>query len=98
VISRRQFLRGKFSAGRSTGNLAAQSTGIPGKAAIGTACVAYNNVVCRSCGDACGDAAIRFSPRVMGAALPEVIAERCTGCGECVSVCPASAISVNPAA
>jgi ferredoxin-type protein NapF len=94
VISRRQFLRGKFSAG----NPATQNAVAPGKAVIGSACVAYNNVVCRSCGDACGDAAIRFSPRVMGSALPEVIAERCTGCGECVSVCPTSAITLNPAA
>jgi ferredoxin-type protein NapF len=91
VISRRQFLRGSFSAS----NQAAQNPGVPGKAIIGTACVAYNNVVCRSCGDACGETAIRFSPRVMGSALPEVIAERCTGCGECVAVCPASAITLN---
>ncbi len=90
MISRRQFLRGKFSAG----NQVAQA-GETGKVIISTACVAYNNVVCRSCGDACGEAAIRFSPRVMGAALPEVIAERCTACGECVSACPVSAITLT---
>jgi len=100
VISRRQFLRGKFSAGTAgtkIAQMAAPDPGIPGKVAISTACVAYNNVVCRSCGDACSEAAIRFSPRVMGSALPVVITGSCTGCGECVSVCPASAITLTAA-
>lgn len=60
--------------------------------------MAFANVVCRSCGDVCEAAAIRFSPRVLGAALPEVLAERCTGCGDCVSACPAAAIVLEDAA
>jgi ferredoxin-type protein NapF len=90
VISRRQFLRGKFSAHPAT----PPAAGAPGLASIGRQCVAFNDVVCRSCGDTCGEAAIRFSPRLGGAALPLVIPERCTGCGECVAACPASAITL----
>lgn len=57
-------------------------------------CVANNNVVCRTCGDACLLAAIRFQPRLGGAALPEVDGEICTGCGACVAPCPAGAIKL----
>lgn len=67
------------------------------KAQVANACMAYRDVVCRSCGDACAEAAVRFSPRLGGAALPEVIADRCTGCGACVSVCPAGAITMTAA-
>jgi ferredoxin-type protein NapF len=38
--------------------------------------------------------AIRFSPRLGGAACPVILAEQCTGCGDCVTVCPASAITL----
>jgi len=64
------------------------------KAEIGSNCVAFKDAVCRSCGDACAPAAIRFRPRVGGAAVPEVDAGRCTGCGACVAPCPASAIAL----
>lgn len=64
------------------------------KAHIGDACVAKSNVVCRSCGDACPVQAIRFSPRLNAAALPEVALPTCTGCGACVAPCPADAVSL----
>jgi NAD-dependent dihydropyrimidine dehydrogenase PreA subunit len=93
MVSRRQFLRGDFS-----GRKADPQTGDGlQRAVISNRCVAFANVVCRSCGDACGEAAIRFSPRLGGAALPEVIAARCTGCGDCVPVCPAGAIAMAAA-
>lgn len=56
--------------------------------------MARGNVVCRTCGDACEAAAIRFRPRLGGAALPEVDGEKCTGCGACVAPCPAAAITL----
>jgi ferredoxin-type protein NapF len=67
------------------------------RATVTANCMAYRDVVCRSCGDACGEAAIRFSPRLGGAALPEILAERCTGCGACVSTCPAGAVTMATA-
>ena len=67
------------------------------RAAVANDCLAYRDVVCRSCGDACGEAAIRFSPRLGGAARPEILAERCTGCGACVSACPAGAVTMATA-
>lgn len=96
MISRRQFLRGRFSAPAQSPASADPAT--PKIAVIGPGCIAYaQNVVCRSCGDACGPAAIRFSPRLGGAALPAVLAEQCTGCGDCAGACPAGAIALAPA-
>jgi len=93
VISRREFLRGKFSPPAKQPETSLPP-GTPGVATIGPQCVALNNVVCRSCGDACGEYAIKFSPRLGGAALPAVLAESCTACGDCVSACPANAVSL----
>jgi ferredoxin-type protein NapF len=67
------------------------------KAQMAHNCLAYAGIVCRSCRDVCAEAAIRFSPRPMGTAHPELIAERCTGCGACVAVCPASAVTLAAA-
>ena len=96
MISRRQFLRGRFSAPAAP--TAAVDAAAPKLAVIGVGCIAFaQNVVCRSCGDACGEAAIRFSPRLGGASRPEVLTERCTGCGACVSACPAGAVTMAAA-
>ncbi len=65
------------------------------KAAIGEACLALKDIVCRSCGDRCNAGAIRFRPRLGGAARPELDAAACTGCGACIGVCPSAAIAVN---
>jgi ferredoxin-type protein NapF len=96
MISRRQFLRGRFSA--PTQSPVSNDPATPKLAVIGPGCIAYaQNVVCRSCGDACEAAAVRFSPRLGGAALPAVLTEHCTGCGDCVTACPAGAITLAPA-
>lgn len=93
MISRRQFLRGRFAAANAP--KPNDNPDAPKIAVIGVGCIAFaKNVVCRSCGDVCDAAAIRFSPRIGGAACPAVLAEHCTGCGECVSACPANAITL----
>lgn len=65
------------------------------RAAIGEACLARQDVVCRSCGDNCEARAIRFSPRLGGAAMPDVNEAACTGCGACVAVCPVQAVTMQ---
>ncbi|SNS11507.1 ferredoxin-type protein NapF [Sphingomonas laterariae] len=66
----------------------------PYRAVIGDACLARRGVVCLSCRDACGEMAIRFPP-ARGVSLPELDADRCTGCGACVGTCPVSAIAIS---
>ena len=87
--SRRAFLRGRRVE-------ATALTGEPRHAVIGGACVAHRNVVCRSCGDLCADQAIRFQPRLNGAAVPEVDSSRCNACGDCLGACPTAAIVLAP--
>jgi ferredoxin-type protein NapF len=59
------------------------------------ACVAFQGVECRSCCDPCEARAIRMRPRLGGAAIPELDAVNCTGCGACYAVCPVGAIRVQ---
>lgn len=63
--------------------------------AVGPACLAAGGVECRVCGECCGVGAIRFRPRIGGAALPQVQAEACNGCGACVAPCPTGAITME---
>ncbi|MGY1410086.1 MULTISPECIES: ferredoxin-type protein NapF [unclassified Luteimonas] len=64
------------------------------RALVGDSCLAANGVVCFSCRDACGASAIRFAP-ARTVPVPEILADRCTGCGACVSGCPTAAISLT---
>lgn len=64
---------------------------------IEAACLAMRDVVCQACGDACPEAAIRFRPRLGGPPRPEVLGDRCTGCGACVGICPVDAVAVAAA-
>jgi ferredoxin-type protein NapF len=94
-VSRRQFLCGDLS-GRCA--LLRDGAAWPVKAEIGAACIAFGQVVCRSCGDACETRAIRFSLRAGGVTVPELDTDACTGCGACVTACPVSAIAMEQAA
>lgn len=59
---------------------------------VGDECLAVRGVLCQSCGDACPDVAIRFRPRLRAAPIPEIDESRCSGCGACISACPAGAV------
>lgn len=86
-LSRRAFL--------AMGRRAPKADGAPGRRAaeVASNCLSLKGVACRICGEHCDAGAIRFRPRVGGRARPEVTAD-CNGCGACVGVCPAAAISL----
>jgi ferredoxin-type protein NapF len=58
-------------------------------------CLARQFVHCQSCGDVCPAQAIGFRPRLGGPPLPTISAARCTGCGDCLSVCPVDALALT---
>jgi ferredoxin-type protein NapF len=64
-------------------------------ARVAETCLSIAGVTCRSCGDACGEDAIRFSLGLNGTARPVIDGEACTGCGACVRPCPVEAITVQ---
>ena len=66
----------------------------PWRVAISDTCLSLNRVNCRICQDHCELSAIRFQLRVGGSAEPLIDDASCTGCGACVSACPADAISL----
>ena len=95
AVSRRNFLRGRLAlvAGTQPG-----SAELPHRSAhavaIAPSCFAKSGIACQSCGDACPHQAISFRPRVGSPFLPELDDDACTGCGACIDICPAGAISV----
>lgn len=65
------------------------------RAQMSDACLARSGVHCQSCGDACAERAIRFRLARGAPPQPTLDAAACTGCGACVGVCPAGAVSVR---
>lgn len=63
---------------------------------INNSCLSQNGVVCRSCGEICEESAIRFKLETKGRATPILNRQSCSGCGECISVCPNQSISILP--
>jgi ferredoxin-type protein NapF len=51
-------------------------------------CLARRGVECRVCGDACDARALRLRPAPGGISELSVDSAQCTGCGECLPVCP----------
>lgn len=58
-------------------------------------CLAFADIDCRSCEDACEPRAIRFRPALGRAAQPELSLDACNGCGACMAVCPADAVRLE---
>lgn len=97
--SRRFFLRGRATRDGSAAAAAdeAVASGAAARAGGATpnitdACLARQRIECRVCGERCDEGAIRFRPTLGGVAQPELLAERCTGCGDCLQACPTGAL------
>jgi len=63
------------------------------KAIISEACLANQNVYCRSCGESCPEEALKFQIGINQ--TPEIDVDKCNGCGACFSPCPTNAISIK---
>jgi ferredoxin len=84
-VTRGQFLRGDW-----------QEHPLPPSpdtfAQINASCLTSQGVFCRTCSEACEPDAITFTPAVGCAPIPQINEDACTGCGECVGICPANAL------
>lgn len=69
----------------------------PRPAVVGEGCLERSGIVCRACGDACDRNAIHFLALAAGHATPVIDPARCDGCAQCLPVCPAAAIALEPA-
>jgi len=54
-------------------------------------CLSWNQTMCFSCKEPCIDNAIEF----LGMFRPEIIQDKCTSCGFCVTRCPTNAITIK---
>ncbi len=64
-------------------------------AVISNECFSERGVICRSCGESCETKAIHFKQVVGGVTHVFMNTDNCNGCGECVSTCPAHAITIE---
>ncbi len=55
-------------------------------------CMSWSKNICFSCKDPCLDNAIEFA----GMFYPEIVEDKCTGCGFCIKYCPTEAIIIKP--
>ena len=57
-------------------------------------CLALTATACRSCEDICLPRAVRFRPQPGGHYHPVISEETCTGCGDCLPVCPVGTLTL----
>ena len=65
------------------------------KLIISNCCIEYKGVSCRRCGEVCDHGAIAFKVAGRGISHPVVDINQCTLCGECLNICPVSAITLT---
>jgi formate hydrogenlyase subunit 6/NADH:ubiquinone oxidoreductase subunit I len=63
-------------------------------AKIGSQCMALDGVACQICGDICEPRAIKFFWTSKKVQMPQIDTDNCTGCSDCLSICPPKAISL----
>ncbi len=93
TISRRGLFKIAIPSGRAPAANDARAAMV---AFIGQACIEGRGIVCRRCGECCATRAITFQIRSHGQARPRLDGARCTGCGDCLPVCPSHAITLMP--
>ncbi|MFG0315692.1 MAG: 4Fe-4S dicluster domain-containing protein [Planctomycetota bacterium JB042] len=93
-LSRRDLLRGRFLPSAPPVADAAPAAGDGVAVVMAWGCLAFRGTVCSVCVERCPvEGALRLE-----AGRPVVDADVCTGCGDCVDVCPAPtrAVVVRP--
>ncbi len=90
MLSRRDLLFGRLRAGVSRAappvSSAPLSDDAPKVAVIqGRHCLAYRELMCSTCFERCPEQGAIVIER----GIPQVVSDRCTGCGDCHGVCPA---------
>lgn len=66
----------------------------PWRVKVSDACLTRHGVECRLCGDTCDTRALRFERAPGGIAQLHIELDLCTGCGDCIAICPVKALSV----
>lgn len=95
ILSRRAFLTGRQHVSPAPAEDSVHHSLV---AEVGGACLAARGVTCGTCADPCEPRALRLRPLLGGRAFPVIDAAACTGCGDCLSVCPVGALALVPAA
>ena len=65
-------------------------------ARINENCLSFNKIACARCAEECESQSIKLDYSPDGVCRPEVNSNSCSGCGACISICPVSAITIQP--
>ncbi len=64
------------------------------KVELNNKCLPLQDIICRTCEEACNEAAIAFVLQAGKVAQPQIDVQSCNGCGFCVALCPVGALEV----